>query len=222
MKSSILDPQIQELLEYLYADAAKSDQLAQQAALQPDPSQTSEQGHQTFMRTRYMAVGREFGRLLYALVRGSKATNVVEFGTSFGVSGIYLASALRDNGGGTLITTEFHAEKSETAKKNLSVAALAGLVDFRVGDARESLKRDLPKEIDLVFLDGAKGLYLEVLKIIEPNLRPGALIVSDNTDSEELIPFLEYVRKPGNGYLSSAILTSEKEHGRPHEISIRL
>ena len=222
MKSWITDPQTTELLETLCADASTRDQLARQAEQPPKPSQTSEAADFTVMRHRYMAVGREFGRLLYSLARGTQAKAVVEFGTSFGVSTVYLASALRDHGGGTVITTEFHAEKSKQAKKNLSAAGLAELVEFRVGDARESLKANIPQEIDLVFLDGAKGLYLEVLKLLEPHLRPGALIASDNTDHAELAPFLEYVRTPGNGYLSSAIVTAEREHGRPHEISIRL
>jgi predicted O-methyltransferase YrrM len=135
---------------------------------------------------------------------------------------IYLASALRDNGQGKVITTGAIPEKSEQAKENLSAAAPEPCVEFRVGDAREMLKANLPDEIDLVFLEGAKGLYLEILKGLEPRLRPGALIASDDTDRAELAPSLEYVRTPGNGYASSALVTSEREHGRPHEISTRI
>jgi predicted O-methyltransferase YrrM len=138
MKSWISHPQMVELLDGLYADAAERDRLARQADPQIDRSQTSEAAHHASMRHRYMAVGREFGRLLYSLARGSKAKTVVEFGTSFGVSTIYLASAIRDNGEGKVITTEAIAEKSEQAKKNLAAAGLEPCVEFRVGDARNA------------------------------------------------------------------------------------
>ena len=61
---------------------------------------------------RYMAVSPETGRLLYLLARTGGARNVVEFGTSFGVSTLFLAAAVRDNGGGRLIGTEFESTKS--------------------------------------------------------------------------------------------------------------
>ncbi len=121
-----------------------------------------------------------------------------------------------------MITTEFIGEKAERAKKNLVAAGLEEWIEFRVGNALETLKASLPDEIDLVFLDGAKGLYLDILKILEPRLRPGSLIASDNTDKPELVPFLDYIRNPGNGYVSCAVLTPARQHGRDHEISVRV
>jgi predicted O-methyltransferase YrrM len=58
--------------------------------------------------------------------------------------------------------------------------------------------------VDLLFLDGWKDLCLPVLKLIEPSLRPGALVVADDTDKFESVlrPYLDYVRAPGNGYVS--------------------
>ncbi len=120
-----------------------------------------------------------------------------------------------------MITTELEPEKSERAKKNLAAAGLEEWVEFRVGDARETLRADLPREIDLIFIDGPKGLYLDVLKLLEPRLRPGALVASDNTGNPELVLFLEYIREPANGYTSSAILTPEQKNSRGHEITIR-
>lgn len=118
---------------------------------------------------------------------------------SFGISTIFLPSAIRDNGDGKVITTEFDPEKAERAKKNLAAAGLQKWVEFRVGNALETLKSNPPREIDLILLDGAKGLYLDVLKLLEPYLRSGGIIASDNTDHDGIDAFLEYLRTPGNG-----------------------
>ena len=147
-----------------------------------------------------LAVSRETGDLLYMLARSSRATSIVEFGTSFGLSTICLAAALRDNGGGRLVTSEFEPSKVARAKANLVSAGLADLVEFREGDALETLSRDLPDTVDLLLLDGAKSLYLDILDLVAPQLRTGALIVADNADF--CPPFLERMRSPGSGYLS--------------------
>jgi predicted O-methyltransferase YrrM len=147
-----------------------------------------------------LAVSPETGNLLYILARSARATSIVEFGTSFGLSTICLAAALRDNGGGRLITSEFEPSKVARAKANLAEAGLADLVEFREGDALETLARDLPESVDLLLLDGAKALYSEILELVAPRLRPGAQIVADNAD---FCPsYLEHVRSKSSGYLS--------------------
>jgi len=80
------------------------------------------------------------GALLYMLARGNGARGIVEFGTSFGLSTIHLAAALRDNGGGKLIGTEFEPNKLVNARANLEAAGLA--------------ERDVP---DYIEVDHAKG-----------------------------------------------------------------
>ena len=138
--------------------------------------------------------------LLYMLARSTRAKAIVEFGTSFGVSTLHLAAALRDNGGGRLIGTEFEPTKIDGARASIAAAGLDDLVEIRAGDAVETLARDLPETVDLVLLDGAKGLYSTVLALLEPRLRPGALIVADNADwSPE---YLARVRDPECGYVS--------------------
>jgi predicted O-methyltransferase YrrM len=147
-----------------------------------------------------LPVSRETGSLLYLLARSTAARTIIEFGTSFGISTIHLAAALRDNGAGRLITSEFEPSKIARARKNLSDAGLVDLVEFREGDALHTLNNDLPARIDLLFLDGAKALYPEILALVEGRLRPGALIVADNAD---MCPdYLAYVRSSANGYLS--------------------
>ncbi len=147
-----------------------------------------------------LPVSRKTGRLLYMLARSSQVKTIVEFGTSFGISTIHLASALRDNGGGHLITTEFEPSKLARARENLTQAALIDLVEIRSGDALQTLGQNLPDAIDLVLLDGAKALYPDVLKRVEKHLKAGALILADNADYSP--DYLEVVRSPARGYMS--------------------
>jgi predicted O-methyltransferase YrrM len=147
-----------------------------------------------------LPVSRETGTLLYMLARSSGAKTIVEFGTSFGISTLHLAAALRDNGGGRLITSEFEPSKAARARANLTAGGLIDLVEIREGDALQTLSADLPKSIDLVLLDGAKGLYPDILDLLEKHLRPGALIVADNADFSP--DYLARVRSPAKGYLS--------------------
>ena len=222
MTSSIISSQITTLLDSLYADAAEKDPLARQAAQAATAAPRNEREFFATMRNAYMPVSRQFGQLLYAMARSARAASIVEFGTSFGISTIFLAAALRDNGGGKVVTTEFEQSKADRARANLAAAGLDGFVEIRVGDALETLRSDPLRGIDLVLLDGAKTMYLDVLKLIEPGIRPGGIVASDNTDHDGLGPFLDYVRAPGNGYLSSAVLTQGRQRSMGHEVSIRL
>jgi len=147
-----------------------------------------------------LAVSRQTGALLYMLARSSRARTIVEFGTSFGISTLHLAAALRDNGGGQLITSEFESTKVTRARNNLAAAGLSDLVEIRQGDALQTLSVDLPKTIDLLLLDGAKALYPEILALVESRLRPGALIVADNAGYSP--DYLARVRSPAAGYMS--------------------
>ena len=148
-----------------------------------------------------LAVSRETGALLYMLARNCGARSIVEFGTSFGVSTLHLAAALRDNGGGHLVTSEFEPSKAARARDHLTAGGLIDLVEIREGDALLMLSDNLPDTIDLVLLDGAKSLYPEILDLLESRLRPGAFIVADNADYSP--DYLARVRSPANGYLST-------------------
>jgi predicted O-methyltransferase YrrM len=160
-----------------------------------------------------LPVSRATGTLLYMLARGAKARNIVEFGTSFGISTLHLAAALRDNGGGRLITTEFEPSKITRARENLTAGGVIDLVEIRAGDALQTLKTGLPDAIDLVLMDGAKPLYPEILALIEARLRPGAFIVADDADASP--EYLARVRSTAHGYLSTPF-------GDDVEVSMRL
>ena len=160
-----------------------------------------------------LSVSRETGLLLYMLARGCRARTIIEFGTSFGISTLHLAAALRDNGGGHLITSEFEPSKLERARRNLAAGGVLDLVEIREGDALRTLGTDLPESIDLVLLDGAKALYPEILDLVENRLRPGALVVADNADYSP--DYLARVRSPARGYLSTPF-------GEDVELSMRM
>jgi predicted O-methyltransferase YrrM len=154
----------------------------------------------------FLPVPREVGDFLYVLARTQASRNIVEFGTSFGISTIYLASAVRDNGGGRVITTELNADKAARAQENLNEAGLADLVEIRQGDALQTLS-DLEIMIDMLLLDGWKSLYSPVLRRVESRLRAGAVVIADDLDifPEVHKPYLEYVRQSANGYVSVEI-----------------
>lgn len=204
---------VADLLARLYAQAAAttSPLLEQTPAAEVDRLMRSKTEYRQLygsIKELWLPVGQETGTLLYVLARLGKARTLVEFGTSFGISTLHLAAALRDNGGGQLITTEFEPTKVARARAHLAAGGLLDLVELRCGDALETLARDLPPHIDLVLLDGAKALYNDILSLLESHLSPGALILADNVD---FCPdYLARVRAPANGYLSIP-LTEEVE-----------
>ena len=162
------------------------------------------------MKDCYIAVSRAQGRFLYLPARAVGARRVVEFGTSFGISTIYLAAAVRDNGGGIVIGTELEPSKHARAVAHIEEAGLAERVEVRLGDALETLK-EVPQPLDLVFLDGAKDLYLPILKLLKPRLRPGAVVLADNILSfkKSLRPYVEYVQSGENGFESVTLRISD-------------
>ena len=165
----------------------------------------------------FLSVSPEFGHFLYMCARGCKAKRIVEFGSSMGISAIYMAAALRDMGGGRLIGTDLEPGKAERARVNVAAAGLGDLVEIRVGDARETLKPGVGGDIDMVMLDGAFTLYLPILKLLEPDLKPGAIIIGENAFAEAG-GYIEYVRDPQNGYLS---LPLSFDPGRGNELTVK-
>lgn len=162
----------------------------------------------------FLSVSQAYGRFLYMIARTCWAKRIVEFGTSMGISTIYLAAALRDNGGGKLIGSELEPAKAARARSNLEVAGLADLVEIREGDALDTL-RNVGGEVDLLLLDGAFSLYLPALRLVEPFLTQGAAILGENAFDPA---YLDYVRNPANGYLSQSLPIDD---GRGNEFTIR-
>lgn len=216
--TTITSAPLAPLIERLYAQA--------NAATSPVFSDFSNEERERLMRSKtdylelygllkdmWLPVSRDTGKLLYMLARSSKARAIVEFGTSFGLSTLHLAAALRDNGGGILIGSEFESSKIALARQHLIEGGVSDLVEIREGDALTTLATDLPEAIDLLLLDGAKALYGDVLSLVESRLKPGAWVVADNSDY--CPEYLAYVRSPANGYLSVPF-------GEDVELSVRL
>lgn len=143
---------------------------------------------------RMRAVGPHTGQLLNILARSLKAPTILEIGTSFGYSGIWLAEAARA-AGGRLITMELHDYKSAFARDMAQKAGLADHVDFRVGDAVQMI-RDFPDGIDFILLDLWKDLYVPCLEAFYPKLNAGAIIVADNirTDRADVMDYVRAIR----------------------------
>jgi predicted O-methyltransferase YrrM len=199
-------PKVRAVLDRLYAHAKLTDQPALAIT---NPVTDAMEGDEKYrvrsemLAEAYLPVPRGVGRLLYILARARRSKTIVEFGTSLAISTIYLAAAIRDNGGGTVITTELHAEKARRASDNLREAGLLDLVEIRVGDARETL-RTIDRSVDFLFIDGWKELYLPVLKIVEPHMPAGAVVAADNMSLGPTVlkPFADYVSAEENGYVS--------------------
>ena len=206
--TTLMTAPVSILLARLFADAQATDATLERevAKLSPDErtklmtNATDYPALYSRMKDFHLAVSRETGTLLYLLARATGAHSIIEFGTSFGISTIHLAAAIRDNGGGRLIGTEFEPSKVERARENVAAAGLSDLVEIREGDAVQSLACNLPDRIDFVLLDGAKALYPRVLSLLETRLPAGALVVADNADYSP--EYLARVRSPDGGYLS--------------------
>ena len=201
MTCSLFAPTVRRVLDDMHAQADRNDP----PLLAKAQGKTGEE-RAALLTEAFIPVDPEAGRLLYTLVRGAGTGTVVEFGTSYGISTIYMAAALRDRGEGKVITSEILDSKAERAREYIREAGLLDRVDLRVGDALETLA-GLPQDVSIVFLDGMKSLYLPVLELLEPALRPGALVVADDLAlfPVPLQPYLAYVRDPANGYASVTI-----------------
>ena len=210
--NSLNDPPVAELLAHLHREAdGQRDQIRAQLSASDDRPRGST-FHWEHLKDFYLPVTPQQGVFLYQTVRATGARRVVEFGTSFGISTIYLAAGLRDQiedgriDEGIVIGSEIIEEKAEAAKANLATAGLAEYVDIRTGDARTTLI-DPGGHVDLVLLDGGPAAYLDVLRLLEPRLRPSAVVIADNIDggSDDPHPYATWVRDPANGFVSSSI-----------------
>lgn len=202
---SLQSPAVRAVLDRLYAEAERNDgEVLPRVRAEVERRGGSYEDRKVtdLLDDAFIPVCPEVGQLLYVLVRIRRPKIAVEFGASFGLSGIHIAAALRDNGEGRLITTELNAFKAGRASEHFRQAGLADLIELRQGDAIETLTG--VRGIDFLMLDGWKSLYLPLLQRLEPALSPGCLVAADdiNLMRELLKPYLAYVRDPANGYTS--------------------
>ncbi|MBW4594504.1 MAG: class I SAM-dependent methyltransferase [Brasilonema angustatum HA4187-MV1] len=203
--STLLLPNVQSVLERLHELADTRDKVIRQQMLASgaDLKSTSSEEKATMLQEVLMPISRDVGRFFYGVARSISAQRIVEFGTSYGVSTIYFAAALCDLGGGLIIGSELERSKVAKATEHLKEAGLSQYVEIRVGDALQTL-RDPGGAIDLLFLDGWKDLYLDVLQLLLDKLHPGSVVLADNIEMVQagVTPYLDYVRNPANGFVS--------------------
>ena len=170
----MIDERVEAVLERLYAEDA-----AQRAANLPSSQRTRN-------------VERETGRWLALLVRATNAREVLEIGSSNGVSTMWLAAAARLNGG-RVTGTEILPERAAEANQNLAAAGLNTIARVMAGDARATVA-SLPGPFDLVFIDAEKDDYVNHLEVVAGRVRPGGLILSDNVISHDLSAYQATLR----------------------------
>ncbi len=153
-----------------------------------------------------MAFDRDKAAFCYLLCRAVGARRVVEAGTSYGVSTLYLAAAVRDNGGGIVIGTEHEPAKAHAARANFAAAGLGDFIDLREGDLRETLK-DTGGPVDFMLIDIWVEMARPALELVAPRLRPGAIVVADNTDGfrEAYRGYFDFLEDPANGFRTQTL-----------------
>jgi predicted O-methyltransferase YrrM len=206
-RSTLWLPEVENTLERLHRLADEGDQELR-AKAHNDPAWTTANSKQkaAMLQNALLPVSRDAGRFLYAVTRSISAKRIIEFGTSFAVSTIYFAAALKDNGGGKLIGSELDQEKFARANRHLSEAGLAEYAEVRHGDAMQTLQHT-GGPVDVLFLDGWKDLYLDVLLLTLPELRTGAVVLADDIllFPDQLAMYLDYVRDPSHGFVSTPL-----------------
>jgi predicted O-methyltransferase YrrM len=205
MTNSLASPRLEAVLGRLFAASAaqEDDQMPAPAPGLASWADASAAERADALQDAYIPISADAGNLLYALIRASRPQTVVEFGTSFGISTIYLAAAVTDNGTGHVVTTELSSKKVAAAGANLREAGVDAAVTVLEGDALETLA-GVPGPVGLALLDGWKDLCLPVLRLLEPKLAPGALVAGDDSLGPGMADYLAYVRDPANGYVTVA------------------
>ena len=205
--STLWLPEVTSVLERLHALADDGDEaIGERIRSNPDWATANSEQKAALLQDALLPVSQDAGRFLYGVTRSMSAKRVVEFGTSFGVSTIYFAAALKDNGGGIVIGSELESGKVTKANRHLAEAGLSEYAEVRAGDAMETLK-DCGGTIDVLLLDGWKELYLDVLQLTLPSLRPGSVVLADDIllFPDQLAGYLDHVRNPDHGFVSAPL-----------------
>lgn len=211
MMSVLRDPRLEKVLASLHSrsdgqlpelDAYYADRSDADAASEPAGAQQEK----AFLGDKLVALDRDKAEFCYQLCRAKNARRVVEIGTSYGVSTLYLAAAIRDNlrataGQGVVIGTEYEPAKARAARANFAAAGLGEFIELREGDLRETLKV-LAGPIDLVLVDIWIPMARPGLELVAPHLAPGAIVLCDYTTEhrDEYADYFAFLNDPANGF----------------------
>ncbi|MHB8530290.1 MAG: O-methyltransferase [Caulobacteraceae bacterium] len=211
MASPLNDPKLETLVEALHVrgdgqEEATRTYFARRAAEGTLSWNGMDEATHRFFADKLVALDRDKARFCHQLCRALRARRVVEVGTSFGVSTLYLAAAVRDNvaadgGEGLVIGTEHERAKAAAARKTFAAAGLSDLIDLREGDLRETL-RGLEGPVDFVLVDIWVEMALPALELIAPHLRAGAIVIADNTAAfrDPYTDYFAFINAPANRF----------------------
>jgi len=206
MTSPLNDPKLEVLLDRLHAQSdaqvgevdAYYERREEEGTL--DEACSFDDEMHRYFADKLVALDRDKAEFCYQLCRALRAERVVEAGTSFGVSTLYLAAAVRDNGApnGLVIGTEHEPKKAEIARAHFEEAGLSQYIELREGDLRETLQ-GVAAPVDFLLVD-IWDVALPALELVSSSLRPGAIVVCDNTtvDANEYEGYFEFVNDPKN------------------------
>jgi predicted O-methyltransferase YrrM len=197
------NPPLERLLTRLHeqSDRQREAMHAFYAAARDDATAIKE-----FRSDKLVALDRDKAEFCYQLCRAIKARRIVEIGTSYGVSTLYLAAALRDNqraggGDGRVIGTEYEPGKARAARQHFEEAGLTRFIDLREGDLRETLKQ-IDGPVDFVLVDIWIVMARPALELVARHLRHGAIVVCDNTEQHrgDYADYFAFLNDPANGF----------------------
>jgi predicted O-methyltransferase YrrM len=225
MASLLNDPKLEALLDRLHTQSdaqvdetnAAFERREEEVAI--DHEDFYDVDMQRFLSDKMVALDREKALFCYLLCRSLRARRVVEAGTSFGVSTLYLAAAVRDNQveNGVVIGTEYEPRKVKIARANFKEAGLSEFIDLREGDLRQTLQ-DVGGPVDFMLVD-IWEVALPALELVAPRLRLGAIVACDNTavDAAEYRDYFEFIYNPKNRFRT---ITTPFEGG--FELTVRV
>src|ERR1700722_8524838 len=208
--SVINDPELERLLAELHARSddqveAIDSYLAQRSG---GAYPTADEDLRNFRKDKLVALDRDKEEVCYLLCRANNARRIVEAGTSYGVSTLYLAAAVRDNvratgGSGVVIGTEYEPKKARAARQHFNEAGLSRFIDLREGDLRETL-RQIEGPVDFMLVDIWIPMARPALELVAPHLRPRAVVTCDNTGREDersaYADYFAFINDPAQGF----------------------
>jgi predicted O-methyltransferase YrrM len=201
------DPILDRLLAGLHARSdAQIAAMKELEARRAGPNPPDKHELKQVLSDKFVALDRDKAAFCYQLCRATNARRIVEVGTSYGVSTLYLAAAVRDNvkvdgGHGIVIGTEYEPQKAAAARANFEQAHLSQFIDLREGDLRETL-RTLEGPVDVLLVDIWVSMARTALELVAPCLRPGAIVICDNTELHcaDYADYFGFLNDPANGF----------------------
>ena len=201
--SVVGDPELERLLAGLHARSDEQVAAIRSCDAERQAHRSTDEERKAFRSDKLVALDRGKAEFCYQLCRANNARRIVEAGTSYGVSTLYLAAAVRDNvratgGEGLVVGTEYEPNKARAARMYFEQAGLSRFIDLREGDLRETLKQ-INGPVDFLLVDIWISMARPALELVTPHLRAGAIVVCDNTERhrDEYADYFDFIKTNG-------------------------